>query len=144
IVTGTVIDRGTGKPLSSVRIRREAGGDNPFAKDYPVYARSGEVHTDRQGRFRFVTIPGQVKVQALISRGPNGEVYKPAKLDPKDPSGFKGVTDARWSKVIETKEAETNVPIEFEPAPRITVKVVNADGKPVVGPYATGLTEAYF
>jgi RNA polymerase sigma factor (sigma-70 family) len=146
IVTGTVIDKGTGKPLSSVRIRRDASRDNPSAKDYPAYTRSGEVTTAREGRFRFVTIPGPVQVQALILRGPNGEVYRPAKLNPKDPSGFKGLTDARWSKLIEAKEADrvTSIAIELEPAPRMAVKVVNADGKPAVGAFATGLTEVYF
>src|SRR5207253_9963366 len=96
--------------------------------------------------FRFVTIPGPVLVQALISQGPNGEVYRPAKNDPKRAENFMHASDAKSSRVIETKpdDGESKLAIEIEPAPRMAVKVLNNDGTPVIGPYATGVTEEFY
>jgi protocatechuate 3,4-dioxygenase beta subunit len=140
VVTGTLRDKETGKPLSGRIWRMEVPG-NPFAKDYPAHTLKGEVPAE--GTFRFVTIPGPVLVGAgPYKKGKGGQVYRKAKPDPKYLGDFRSVADATWYKVIEAKasDREIKLDIELEPAPRMAVKVVDADGKPVTGAHATGIT----
>jgi RNA polymerase sigma factor (sigma-70 family) len=146
VVSGTVTEKGSGKPIPQVRVWREPIKGNPLAKQSPTSVLKGDVRTDREGHFRFVTVPGQVLVQALISRGPNGEVYQPAKPDATLARDFVPVSDAKWSRLVEFKvdEVEVKLAIEIERAPEMTVKVVDADGKPLLGAYATGLSEEYW
>src|SRR5207248_725786 len=102
--------------------------------------------TDARGRFRFVAVPGPVLVLAIAYREDHGPVYRPAKPDPKYPGHAPSLFGGQWCKVIEPKEGgpAVNVAIELEPAPRMTVKVVDAGGKPVTGTHATGITEVNF
>ncbi len=53
-----------------------------------------------------------------------------------------GLVHGCWCKVIDAKkgDAAINVDIELEPATRMTVRVVDAEGKPVKGAAATGIT----
>jgi RNA polymerase sigma factor (sigma-70 family) len=142
IVSGIIKDKATGKPISA-RIWREEVPGNPLAKDFPASNLKGEVRSDAQGRFRFMSIPGAVLVGALPYKGADRQVYRPAKPDPKYPGVFPSLADMRWCKVIEPKETdrELNLTIELEPATRMAVKVVDADGRPVTGAYATGVTQ---
>jgi RNA polymerase sigma factor (sigma-70 family) len=139
IVTGTLRDKATGKPLSGRVWRTEVPG-NPFAKDYPAHTLKDEVKVE--GTFRFVTIPGPVLVGAGTYKGKDGQVYRKVKPDPKCLGEFRSVADASWYKVIEAKESdrEIKLDIELEPAPQMAVKVVDAGGKPVTGAHATGIT----
>src|SRR5262245_46300595 len=138
IVTGTIKDKVTGKPVSG-RVRLRAMPGNPFAKEFPGFNLEHDVASD--GEFQIMTIPGPVLIVASTYKGKDGQVYRRMKPDPKYPDPFRTVIDAYWRREIETKETdrEVKVAIEVEPAPRMTVKVVDAEGKPVTGTHATGI-----
>ncbi|MBO0700221.1 MAG: carboxypeptidase regulatory-like domain-containing protein, partial [Zavarzinella sp.] len=144
IVTGTVKDRATGKPVSAAVCCEDMPG-NPFAKDYPEGDRRGEVFGE--GKFQVVTIPGPVLLVARTYKAPGeGPVYRRPKPDPNVPDVLRRFPDASWCRVIEAKptDRELTVEIELEPAPRMAVKVVDADGKPVTGTHATGIIHIDF
>ena len=90
IVTGRMIDKGTGKPLLGFAMIGVPQG-NPSVKDYPSFEQSAWFpiqDTDSEGRFRVVAIPGPV----LLMGGPRTwdgmAKYKPAKADAKYPQFF--------------------------------------------------------
>jgi RNA polymerase sigma factor (sigma-70 family) len=165
VVTGTVKNKATGAPVgASVHVVVLA--NNPFVKDYPPFMNSasfnsGQNHTGKDGRYRIVTIPGPVLLMAGPSTSDFRQVYKPVKADPKYPEYFHrrlgslgyygvdssfGIVHGCWCKVIDSKkgDAEVNVDIELEPAASMTVRVVDAAGKPVKGAHATGVTHIDF
>jgi hypothetical protein len=95
IVTGRMIDQGTGKPVVGFVMIGVPQG-NPSVKDYPPFGSSawfGTVDTATDGTFRAVAIPGPV----LLMGGPNtweGQGrYKRAAADPKYPQFFKKFAD---------------------------------------------------
>jgi RNA polymerase sigma factor (sigma-70 family) len=91
IVTGRMLDKGTGKPVAGFVVLGVPQG-NPSIKDYPTFTSSGWLGgemTAADGTFRAVTIPGPV----LLMGGPNtleeqGRYKRPA-ADPKYPQFFK-------------------------------------------------------
>ena len=96
IVTGQVLDAVTKKPLPGWG-KVAPLSDNPFAGKYPQFEISGIFMpdvTDADHKFRMVTIPGPVLLQAGVDarRLKEGEIgrylYKPAVSDPKYPQYF--------------------------------------------------------
>jgi protocatechuate 3,4-dioxygenase beta subunit len=139
IVSGTVRDKVTGKPVSA-RLHGTPTPDNPFAKEYEVSNHPAGAATDDGGRFRFVTVPGPVVLE-LVPHRSGGPIYRRLLPDPKEPNDGAGALRINWRKTIETKKTdrELTLQIELEPAPRTPVKVVDADGQPVTGTHATGV-----
>ncbi|MBP3954891.1 sigma-70 family RNA polymerase sigma factor [Gemmata sp. G18] len=159
VVTGTVTNKATGKPLAAELVTRILA-DNPFVDRYPPFLHSASQFSTLtqpgSGRFRLVTVPGPV----ILMAGPqNGKAYefKPPVPDPnfanrfnKEPAGpsFKIYGGGAaylwgcWCLVLDAKptDGELTVNVELEPAPRTLVKVVDTDGKPVTGVIATGIT----
>ncbi|HEV3439683.1 MAG TPA: sigma factor-like helix-turn-helix DNA-binding protein, partial [Gemmata sp.] len=165
IVTGRVIDKGTGKPIPGF-VMTNALNANPYVKEYPEYESSvwmkGE-STGPDGTFRTVAFPGAVVLMGgpEISRLPEGMLgwyrYKPIAADPKYPNFFamnSGLGSAYFGvdgvirplqgtacKVLEIKAGTATVEQDLivEPATELLVKIRDAEGKPVNGVWATGI-----
>lgn len=165
LVTGTVRNKATGKPVPDTRLRAHVLSGNTFAKDYPTlgkYAGLRDGSGKPDGTYRVLIIPGPV----LLDCG-NGEfgihtAYGPPKADPDYPqffttkgpfspglnyfglNGSQGGVDGNWCKVINAKATDTELKldIELEPVVKKPVKVVDADGKPVKNAHTTGFTRS--
>ena len=132
VVTGRLIDGGTGKPVPGWALIGVPQG-NPSVKDYPEFDASAWFpmqQTNAAGRFRVVAIPGPV----LLFGQPNNAdflKYKPPAADPKYPQFFKMLGDhtayfapggamtplqGRYCKVLEipagAKEVEHDIVLE--------------------------------
>jgi RNA polymerase sigma factor (sigma-70 family) len=162
VITGRVVEKGTGRPVPGVVSTAVLAG-NPFVKDFPEFAPATleMAHTDADGTFRVVTVPGPVILLAspdirwAPGGGRAGQRYKPAVPDPVYPKYFskdRGAT-AQYSalggttaplygnfcKVLDSKPGTATVEADviFEPASVLKVKVQDADGKPLAGAWAT-------
>ena len=96
VVTGRVVDKGTGKPVPGV-VWVGVLVDNPFAKDFPEFGSSSVMrseYTADDGTFRIVTIPGPVILMGGpdTRRTPDGYTarfrYRPPVPDPNHPRYF--------------------------------------------------------
>jgi hypothetical protein len=118
IVTGTIRDKSTGKPIAG-RVEASVLANNAHLKKYPTLGRypSLERHKNIKGdgTYRVVVIPGPV---LLVVGGPEYGTknrYKTAQPDPKYPQFFhrefnalgyfgpgtsRGLVDGNWCKVI--------------------------------------------
>jgi RNA polymerase sigma factor (sigma-70 family) len=163
VVTGVVKNKATGAPIDA-QIYMDILPNNEFVKKYPPFQygasmSSGEMVSDKEGRFRIVTIPGPVILMA--STRDFREEYKPVVADPEHPEyffhefdslQFHGYDGSRrfvqgcWCKVVNAREGDTEITvnIDLDPATKQSVKVVDADDKPVTGTRATGLTHINF
>ncbi|MDY3561885.1 sigma-70 family RNA polymerase sigma factor [Gemmata sp. JC673] len=162
IVSGTVRNKATREPVQA-QLYAEVMSNNPFVEKYPPFTHSASgapsnFRSDKDGRYRVVVIPGRVLLMAAAPR----DEFRPPVPDPKYPDAFSywqarsltfyghgggmSFVQGNWCKVLETKENDTAlaVDIDFEPAPKTLVKVVDTDGKPVTGAYATGITHVEF
>jgi RNA polymerase sigma factor (sigma-70 family) len=159
VVTGTVTDKATGRPIRG-SVNATVIAKNPFVRQYPTFLQPGSsgessAWADPDGRFRLVTIPGPVLLR-VRGGGKDDSEYKPPVADPDYPQYFMErdsslvFTSYRtemehlngcWCKVLNATSGgeEVAVKVELEPATRTPVKVVNADGKPVTGTTATGV-----
>jgi RNA polymerase sigma factor (sigma-70 family) len=166
VITGRVIDQGTGKGLPGV-VYVGVLADNAFAKDYPEFgsgATFNGVETAGDGTFRIMTIPGPV----LLMGGPDyGKMpegirallrYKPPIADPKYPQyfpqrrgpaevfftlgGARSVVQGSFAKVLEIQpDARTvNQDIILERASVLPVKIVDAAHRPVQGTWVAGMS----
>ncbi len=169
VIAGTVKNKATGKPIAA-QLYVELMAENMFVDKYPPFRHTSSIaneqnQTDKDGKFRVVTIPGPVILMAGPLKGDGGQ-YKPAVADPKHPDRFTsnyggsaslgltfyaydggvGMVQGNWCRVVEAKATETEltVDVEFESAPKMTVKVIDADGKPVTDTLATGVTHCDF
>jgi RNA polymerase sigma factor (sigma-70 family) len=165
IVTGRVIDKGTGKPIPG-HVRTDALNANPYVKEYPEYESSAWMKSEStgpDGTFRTVAFPGAVILMGGpdTSRMPDGTLawyrYKPVAADPKYPDFFamnSGLGPAYFGvdgairpmqgiacKVLEIKAGTATVEQDLivEPATELPVKIRDAEGKPVNGVWATGI-----
>jgi hypothetical protein len=162
VVRGTIRDRATGQPIAG-RIQIEVLAANQELKNYPTYpllrGLDNHISTNPDGAYRVVIIPGPMLIAAWIGEFGLRDRYKPARPDPKypqlftvdsrdgglryyAPGGGRGFVDGNWCKVIDAKETDTELvqDIELEPAPKKMVKVVDAEGKPMKGVHATGIS----
>ncbi|MDY3550972.1 sigma-70 family RNA polymerase sigma factor [Gemmata sp. JC717] len=164
VVTGTVRNKATGRPVPGARLSAHVLAGNTFAKRYPSLGRYASLENAdgrADGTYRILVIPGPV----LLTCG-NGEygvhaLYGPPKPDPAYPhlftkpnrgeglgyfavSGGQGGVNGNWCKVIDAKETDTEVrqDVELEPVSKKLVKVVDADGKPAKNARATGFTRS--
>jgi RNA polymerase sigma factor (sigma-70 family) len=149
VVTGRIIDKGTGKPVAGWALIGVPQG-NPSVKDYPEFNSSAWFpmqRTDAEGRFRVVAIPGPV---LLFGQPENADFmkYKPPVADPKYPQFFKVFGDhtayympgggftplqGRACKVLEVKAGETMVEQDIELVPvDPTKKPVDAKPDPAM------------
>jgi RNA polymerase sigma factor (sigma-70 family) len=166
IVSGRVIDRQTGKGVYC-GVRFAPLADNKFFASKPGFdnyrrERTTEA-TDKDGRFRLVTIPGKALVMAQVHEGEklDGEhlcVYREAVPDPDHMDLFKPqdnswmVTTAGGSveflsvenavKVIDIKEnGATQVDLFVDRGRTTQIELRDAEGQPLAGAWAAGLTD---
>jgi RNA polymerase sigma factor (sigma-70 family) len=146
VLTGRLTDAATGK---GVRGEVHVGilADNAFARAHPELEYIDSVSTAEDGTYRIVTIPG-----AVLLMGSGSERYRPAAPDPGYPRYFSD-EHSWWSyravggalrpvqgnfcKVLQIKPdtAVVKQDIVLEPASTITVKVQDADGRPLAGAF---------
>ncbi|HEV3385749.1 MAG TPA: carboxypeptidase-like regulatory domain-containing protein [Gemmata sp.] len=165
IVTGRVIDKGTGKPITGF-VMTDALNANPYVKEFPEYEASAWLKselTGPDGNFRTVAFPGAVILMGGPdpNRLPEGMLawyrYKPIAADPMHPEFFAmksslgrayiGVDGAIRTlqgtscKVLEIKAGTATVEQDLfvEPATALPVKIRDAEGKPVNGTWVTGI-----
>lgn len=165
VVTGRVVDKQTGKGVWA-SVSCEPLPDNKFIGSKPGFnseGRGGAIDK-KDGRFRFVTIPGKALLHVQVHEGIkfNGEhlcVYRKTEPDPDhkelfkyDPEGdfwyvataagvaLLSVSDA--AKVVEVRENEENR-VDFYVDRGVTAHIAmqDADGKPLAGAWASGLAD---
>jgi RNA polymerase sigma factor (sigma-70 family) len=137
VVTGTVRDKLTGQPVAA-ELDVEVLVNNPFVPKYPPYMHGTgwggyRFPTDKDGRFRLVTIPGPV---LLMARPRTDDPFMPAGPDPKHPGYFstdgdhhmfakysdraatRGFVRGAWCRVLDLKPTDdgTTVAVELDPA----------------------------
>jgi RNA polymerase sigma factor (sigma-70 family) len=168
VVTGRVVDKQTGKGTRA-GIRFSPLPENKFFDSSPEHHNSAPNRdaqaTDRDGRFRLITIPGPALVlaQAKSSRTPDDGYFTPyrgAMPDPDHKDRFQPngdswiVTVSRNSveflnmanavRVIDVKAAgETNVDLFVDPGLTAEIAVQDADGRPLAGAWVAGVTECW-
>ncbi len=159
IVTGKVIDRGTGKPIHGFAMTAVLN-NNPFVKEYPEFGSSAWFpirDTTANGMFRVVALPGPV----LLMGGPSDSAirfqFKSPTPDPKYPQYFRtdGGSSAYYGpggsftplqgnfcKVLEIKPDAKVVEqdILLERASALPIQIQDADGKPLSGVWVTGVS----
>jgi RNA polymerase sigma factor (sigma-70 family) len=157
IVTGKMLDGKSGKPVSGHAMAAVLN-NNPFLKNYPSFGNSAFFpmqHTKADGTFRVVTIPGHV----LLMGGPDDWTiqakFKAPGPDPKypqyftkdpnfvayyNPGGSMSPIQGCYCKVLEIK-ADAKVvdqDIVLERASVLTVRIQDADGKPLADVWVGG------
>jgi RNA polymerase sigma factor (sigma-70 family) len=134
IVTGRLIDMGTGKPVAGYAMAGIPQGNN-FVKDYPEFNSHSHFafeNTDGEGRFRVVALPGPVLLMGIPQRYEDFAKYKQPEADPKYPQYFKKFGDhtayimpggaisplqGRVCKVVELKAGAETVEYDLELVP---------------------------
>jgi RNA polymerase sigma factor (sigma-70 family) len=166
IVSGRVVDKQTGKGVQC-GIRFAPLADNKFFGSKPGFDNYRKdrsmLGTDKEGRFHLVTIPGKALVMAQVHEGEklNGQhlcLYRGAVPDVDHKDIFKPTEDG-WVvatadsneffpsvenavKAIDVKEdGETRVELFVDRGVTARIAVQDADGKPLTGAWAAGLTD---
>jgi RNA polymerase sigma factor (sigma-70 family) len=160
VITGTLRDGPNGKPLAGF-VEAAILKDNPFAKDYPkfdTYHRPDYATED--GRFCVVAIPGPVLLMAGPDTRWGGWIetmkYKVSQGDSKYPQYFTGMSNhtvyhgydganplqGNFCKVLDIKPGAAVVKqdIGLERRSVLTVKIQDAEGRPLPGVWATGIS----
>jgi RNA polymerase sigma factor (sigma-70 family) len=161
IVTGTVTNKATGKPVAS-QIHVTTWVKNPFAKEYPspdessAAIRAESMRTDANGRYRIVTIPGPVLLSADPLDLAERITFRPAVADANykehftteygmllfnGPAGGRVPVQGCSCSVINGKKTDTelNVDLAFELASKIEAKIADADGNGLTGVRIAGV-----
>ncbi|MBO0696882.1 MAG: sigma-70 family RNA polymerase sigma factor, partial [Zavarzinella sp.] len=170
VVTGRLIDRQTGKAVDG-NVRFAPLPDNKFVGTKPAYDgyASGD-HLSRPvegGKFRVVTIPGTAVLMAQAYGkgetigGKPVNPYRPAVPDPDHPNVFTKNDDGYMFnaagnsleflsilhavKVVDLKPdaGEVTIDLYLERGKTATLKVEDADGKPLAGVTVAGLTTSW-
>jgi hypothetical protein len=165
IVTGRVVDKQTGKGVwASVGCHPLA--DNKFIGSKPGYTSEnrGAVTDRTDGRFRLVSIPGRALLTVQVHEGEKLHiehlcVYRKTGPDPDHKAlfqydaegdfwvvgtanGLEILIDANAAKVIDLKEdGETKVELFVDRGTTARISVQDADGNPLAGAWASGLTD---
>jgi RNA polymerase sigma factor (sigma-70 family) len=145
VVVGRVVDRQTGRGVEG-GIRFVPLPDNKFVGSKPGFDVDPSDQmmrpTDKDGRFRLTTIPGKafVLVQAYGGEKLREESlcpYRPAVLE----GGSENFRNVNAVKVIDAEEGgETQVELFVDRGATARIAVQDADGKPLAGTWAGGLT----
>jgi RNA polymerase sigma factor (sigma-70 family) len=170
VVTGRIIDRSTGKPVTEGNVRLAPLPDNKFFGTKPAYnGYSCErlSHGLEKGRFRVVTIPGTAVLIAQVYNPDEklgGTVINPfrgAVPDPDHPKYFSKNDDgyvvsaannsieflsiSHAVKVVDLKPDARTVEIDLfvERGKTATLKVADAEGNPLDGAMVSGLTAGW-
>jgi RNA polymerase sigma factor (sigma-70 family) len=168
VVTGRVVDRQTGKGMWA-GIRFSPLPENKFFDGGPAYRESAPNRnvqaTDRDGRFRLVTIPGPTLVlaHAIALQRLNGDEivpYRRAAPDPDHTDRFQRSGES-WSvavsgntfevlsfenaaRVIDVQATgETSVELPVDPGRTAELAVQDADGRPLAGAWVAGLADCW-
>jgi RNA polymerase sigma factor (sigma-70 family) len=164
VITGRVLDKATGQGVpgfATVGIL----SDNPYPKARPELGSADWrfQSSAADGTFRVVTIPGPVLLMGGpdARRAPDGQSvrmrYKPPAADPKYPQYFKAFGDhtafivpgggfsplqGNFCKVLVIPPGTEVVTqdIVLEPANSLAVAIRDADGRPLTGVWATGMS----
>jgi RNA polymerase sigma factor (sigma-70 family) len=161
VLTGRLLDDQTGEPVPGF-VCVGVLADNEAAKARPEFDSPDcydFANTKEDGVYRTIVPPGPILLMAGVTptggKGTTESRYQQLKTDPEYPqyfdkqfTGFRspgGVTtimQGQWCKVLKLKPDETEVTVEvrFKRASRFTVKVQDADGKPLSGVIAAGNT----
>jgi RNA polymerase sigma factor (sigma-70 family) len=169
VVAGRVVDRQTGKGVKAW-IRFAPLPDNRFFGSKPGFDnyRSNRTmeDTDKEGRFRLLTIPGKALVMAQIHEGEkfHGKHLVPYRRAVPDPdhkdlfnydknydtwtirtaAGGESLSVENAVKVIDIKEdEETKVELFVDRGVTARLTVHDADGKPLAGAWVAGLTDSW-
>jgi RNA polymerase sigma factor (sigma-70 family) len=172
VVTGRVTDRATGKPASAGVVVVPLSGNKYFHEYHPgsTFAERTTHHTDKDGRFRVVTVPGKLLVTVQgFERVTVGDArlmpFRGAGIDPAHPDEFKsdrmpGAPAVQFAdmslqplsnadhgvRVIHVPPDAKPVVLGFalERGVAGRVRFAGPDGKPVSGVTAHGLDHAGF
>jgi len=172
IITGKVIDGGTGKPIRGFAWTAVLAG-NPYVKNYPQFRESfgmwsNSASSDDSGVFRVATIPGPV----VLMGGPHDNpspLYKQPMPDPEYPQYFSirdprrpgafsinvhpdiggangGLPQGNFCKVLEIKPgvAVVKQDIVLERATVRAVAIQDAEGRLLAGVWAAGIAPESF
>jgi hypothetical protein len=169
VVTGRIIDRSTGKPVKG-GVRLAPLADNKFFGTKPAYnGYSSErfTHSVENGKFRVVAIPGTTVLMAQAwaeEEKIGGKEVNPYRLTGPDPdhSKYFSKNGDDWvfnavgnsleflslmhaCKVLDLKPDAGSVEIDLyvERGKTATLKVTDADGKPLSGVTVAGLTQSW-
>jgi RNA polymerase sigma factor (sigma-70 family) len=170
VVTGRVVDQQTGKGVWA-GIRFAPLPENKFFDSGPEHRESAPNRnvqaTDRDGRFRLITIPGPTLVMAhaiALQRLAGDELvpYRRATPDPDHKDRFQRNGDS-WSipvsgsgntveilssenavRVIDVKTTgETDVELSVDPGRTAEIAVQDADGQPLAGAWVAGVADRW-
>jgi RNA polymerase sigma factor (sigma-70 family) len=170
VVTGRLIDRETGKAVDG-SVRLAPLPDNKYFGTRPAYnGYSSErfSHPVENGKFRVVTIPGTAALMAQAESrsetlgGKPVIPYRPAVPDPEHRDYFAKDGDGSYRfnaagntlefldifhvcKVVDLKPdaGEVKIDLYLERGKTATVKVEDADGKPLTGATVAGITASW-
>ena len=156
LVRGRVTDKATGRPVVGGHAQAFAFEDNPEARRFPGYLESNlpyEQFAD-DGGFEVVALPGPgligVQAGSWQYRGVAGHETIRG-YDPKTPDFFKTLPEycylGNFNAVFETNfspgtESATR-DVQVDPGRTVTVRVEDAEGRPVGGTKASGTTELF-
>ena len=157
VVRGRVTDKATGKPVTG-GIIAFTFADSPHVNEFPGHREWG-TNSERikeDGRYEIVCLPGRGIIACQTDPGPyrigsGADAIKG--YDPKiwQSGGFDTLPfqcAVRSYHVLaevhpDPKAASTTVDLQADPGRVVVLNVIDADGKPVGGTTATGLTELY-
>jgi hypothetical protein len=169
VVTGRVTDRATGRPVHALVsyeplktnefFERTPGYDLP--ESYRGFRPDGGTTTDADGRYRLTALPGAGVLLVLAYDGTGSVPYLRAEVAPadRDPrfynghlgifraagriTGLRPVTNTNGYRLIHPDAGAGEVVVDFvlDPGRQRRGRVVDADGRPVSGAIAYGLTE---
>jgi hypothetical protein len=156
LIEGRVSDRATGKPIVGAQMVFTPWPDNPNIKEMEEF-RAGGMHspedaheTNREGRFNLVGVSGRGLVEVV--RLPRPFVYGQGQREIADlPSRrefmnvadlnapFAGYPAAIKETRIGDQDERIRADLELDPGKRLTLDLVDPDGKPLKGVVADGL-----
>lgn len=155
VVEGRVIDKMSSKPAFG-SIEAFVFDDNSFRQDYPgaLTAYTTQAEIDEDGRFKVATLPGRgllaVRADDTQFRGAVG--CESIKGFDKKYRGFmttlpRTCIPSGYNAIVEISPDPKSKPapltIALDPGLSVDIKIVDPDGKPVVGTKVKGLSEIY-
>jgi len=169
VVTGRVLDKQTGKGVSS-EVRFAPLPDNKLFASKPGFdnylKERTSATTEEDGRFRLSTIPGKalVMIQAQGKKTFQGEFLNPYLQASPDPdysklfqydadediwtiasaAGLEVIKGENAVKVVDIKpDGETNVELYVDPGRTVELAIQDGAGKPLSGAWVAGLTDSW-